>query len=247
MLVANLASGPDGRWSALDGRGLYLELAAARDLYETQLRCELTVRLGVSWRELQGAWADLDGIDPKVNRAFSRRSAEIAAALERSGRSGPHAGRIASATTRPDKDLETPYELLVKEWRERSYRLGVSEARLAAVTGVPGVAPAGDGLGTRGGTSVVGGLLPSSEQDSLEAWARRELGANGVLARDGTCRRSDLVRSRCASLRSGASVADIESDVDALVAAGRVLAVPGDSRAAGASSSLHRADRFLQA
>ncbi len=78
VLVANLASGPDGRWSALDGRGLYLELAAARDLYETQLRCELTVRLGVSWRELQGAWADLDGIDPKVNRAFSRRSAEIA-------------------------------------------------------------------------------------------------------------------------------------------------------------------------
>ena len=132
VLVANLAQGPDGRWSALDGRGLYLELATARDLYETQLRSELTGRLGVSWRELQGAWADIAGIDPKLNRAFSRRSTEIEAALERSGRSGRRARSIAAVTTRPEKDLDTAYERLVADWRERSLRLGTSEGRLAS-------------------------------------------------------------------------------------------------------------------
>ncbi|MGA3216571.1 MAG: MobF family relaxase, partial [Acidimicrobiales bacterium] len=80
VLVANLAPGPDSRWSALDGRGLYLELGTARDLYETQLRAELTARLGVSWRQLQGSWAELAGIDPNVTRAFSRRSGDIEAA-----------------------------------------------------------------------------------------------------------------------------------------------------------------------
>ena len=135
VLVANLAPGPDGRWSALDARGLFLELGTARDLYETQLRSELTGRLGVSWRELQGAWADLAGIDPDVRRAFSRRSAEIETALAQAGQSGPRAARIASVRTRPDKDLGTPYDDLVAVWRERSYRLGVSDARLGAVVG----------------------------------------------------------------------------------------------------------------
>ena len=103
VLVANLAPGPDSRWSALDGRGLYLGFATARDLYETQLRGELTGRLGVSWRELQGAWADLAGIDPNLSRAFSRRSIQIEAALEQSGRSGRRARQIASVKTRPER------------------------------------------------------------------------------------------------------------------------------------------------
>ena len=77
------------------------ELATARDLYETQLRSELTGRLGVSWRELQGAWADIAGIDLRLTRAFSRRSAEIEAVLRQSGRTGRNARNIASAATRP--------------------------------------------------------------------------------------------------------------------------------------------------
>ncbi len=206
VLVANLASGPDGRWSALDARGLFLELGTARDLYETQLRSELTCRLGVSWRELQGAWADLAGIDPGVRRAFSRRSVDIETALEQSGRSGPRAGRIASATTRPDKDLGTPYDELVAIWRERSYRLGVSDARLAAVTG----------------RSPVTG----PERHSSPEWTERTLGERGVAARDGTCTRGDLVRARCASLPSGASVSEVERDVEDLVAEGRVVPIP---------------------
>jgi len=203
VLVANLAPGPDGRWSALDARGLFLEMRTTRYLYETQLRSELTCRLGVSWQELQGSWADLAGIDPKVSRAFSRRSVEIAATLERSGRSGPRAARIASVRTRPEKDLATPYEALTSDWRERSYRLGVSDARLASVVG----------------------RIPHVPADSPDRWAEQALGEHGVAARNGTCRRGELVRSRCASLPYGAAVLEVERDVDWLLADGRVVPV----------------------
>jgi hypothetical protein len=193
---------------------LYLELRTARDLYETQLRSELTRRLGVSWRRLNGAWADLRGIDPVVNRAFSRRSAEIEEALESSGRSGPQAARIASAKTRPAKDLATPYEQLVVAWRERAYALGLSDSRVIAVTG------------RSHATSVIPGAGLDGEQRALESWIERALGDHGVVARDGFCRRSDLVRSRCASLPSGGEVAQVERDVDELVGGGRVICVP---------------------
>jgi len=210
VLVANLAPGPDGRWSALDARGLFLELRTARDLYETQLRFELTRRLGVSWRELQGAWADLAGIDPSVSRAFSRRSADIETALVQAGRSGPRAARIASVRTRPVKDLATPYEELVQDWRERSYRLGVSDGRLASVVG----------------RSPVASLVPADSTNERDRWADRALGEHGAAARDGTCRRGDLVRSRCASLPLGAQVTEVERDVERLLADGLIVPVP---------------------
>ena len=239
VLVANLAPGPDSRWSALDGRGLYLEFATARDLYETQLRGELTGRLGVSWRELQGAWADLAGIDPNLSRAFSRRSIEIEAALEQSGRSGRRARQIASVKTRPEKDLATSYEELVSGWRERSYKLGVSDGRLASVAGrgVPTGGPSGSanaGEGSRPGSG-----RPSKSLSGLpELWASKVLGEHGAVARDGVCRRGELVRSRCASLPFGAPVAEVERDVDALVADGLVVPAPQSSGAF---------DRFLKA
>jgi len=218
VLVANLGPGPDGRWSALDARGLFLELGTARDLYETELRAELTCRLGVSWRELQGAWADLSGIEPTVRRAFSRRSVDIETALEQAGRSGPLAARIASVKTRPEKDLETPYEELVQTWRERSYRLGVSDSRIASVAGRSQVAR--DDPFARA----------EMDADGRRRWADAALGEHGALARDGTCRRSDLIRSRCRSLPLGSAVSDIEREVESLLADGRLVPVPAPER-----------------
>ena len=210
VLVANLAEGPDGRWRALDGRCLYRHLSAAAALYETQLRAELTDRLGVAWRPLRGTWADLAGIDPAVVRAFSRRSAEIAAEMAALGGGDRRIERAVARRTRPAKDLDTPYPVLVERWRERSYRLGVSAGRLDAVTGRSAVRaavrlPAGAG----------------------EDWAAAVLGPGGVLARDGSCRRADLVRARCATLELGGSVAAVERDVDSLVRSGRLVRVPG--------------------
>jgi conjugative relaxase-like TrwC/TraI family protein len=38
VLVANMTRGADGRWSALDGRQLYLQAKTAGTLYQTALR-----------------------------------------------------------------------------------------------------------------------------------------------------------------------------------------------------------------
>lgn len=45
VLVANLGRGPDGRWSALDGRRLYAQARAASFVYQAVLRGELSREL----------------------------------------------------------------------------------------------------------------------------------------------------------------------------------------------------------
>ena len=88
---------------------------------------ELTARLGVSWRELQGAWAELAGIDPNLSPGVlppvgsrSRRLSSNRAI----GTTG-EADRLDEDKT--GKDLATLTRNSCRGWRERSYKLGVSE------------------------------------------------------------------------------------------------------------------------
>lgn len=59
VLVANLVRGGDGRWSALDGRGLYAHAKTAGYLYEARLRAELTRTLGFEWTSVRNGIADV--------------------------------------------------------------------------------------------------------------------------------------------------------------------------------------------
>ena len=79
VVMANLGRGPDGTYTALDGRGLYAHRSAADALYHAQLRHELTTRLGCGmgaaapWtRRRRRASASRPGL------AFSQRAAAIA-------------------------------------------------------------------------------------------------------------------------------------------------------------------------
>ena len=47
-VVANMALGPDGRWTALDARPIYAHAMAAGCLYQAVLRARLTAELGVT-------------------------------------------------------------------------------------------------------------------------------------------------------------------------------------------------------
>jgi conjugative relaxase-like TrwC/TraI family protein len=62
VVVANATRGPDGRWTALDGRELYRHAKTAGYLYQAVLRAELTERLGVEWTEVENGTADLRGV-----------------------------------------------------------------------------------------------------------------------------------------------------------------------------------------
>jgi conjugative relaxase-like TrwC/TraI family protein len=104
VLVANLGRGPDGRWSALDGRRLYAHARAASFLYQATLRAELAAALGVEWSATRAGIAEIDGISSRVLRAFSRRRVEIEASLAEHGTQGPRAAEAAALATRQAKD-----------------------------------------------------------------------------------------------------------------------------------------------
>jgi len=77
VVTGNLTRGPDGRWTALDGRHLYQQARTAGFLYQAVLRQELTERLGVSWQPVENGVADIDGISREVVEQFSQRRREI--------------------------------------------------------------------------------------------------------------------------------------------------------------------------
>jgi conjugative relaxase-like TrwC/TraI family protein len=135
VLVANIVEGVDGRWSALDGRGLYQQAKTAGYLYEAALRARLTAQLGVRWTSVRNGIADVEGVPMNVLRAFSRRRAEVEAELRRRGASSAAAARMATLSTRQRKDYGVVPEQLVGEWRERAARLGFDRAAWRRVVG----------------------------------------------------------------------------------------------------------------
>jgi conjugative relaxase-like TrwC/TraI family protein len=84
VLVANVTRGADGRWSALDGRQLYLQAKTAGTLYQTALRHEVR-QLGLRFVVRDNGTCEIAGVPPQVLRAFSRRRTEIEAHLTERG------------------------------------------------------------------------------------------------------------------------------------------------------------------
>ncbi|MDP9383714.1 MAG: relaxase domain-containing protein [Actinomycetota bacterium] len=73
VVVANATQGPDGRWTALDGRALYGHAKTAGYLYQAELRAELSERLRVRWHPVERGTADVIGVPRGVIEHFSRR------------------------------------------------------------------------------------------------------------------------------------------------------------------------------
>jgi hypothetical protein len=81
LVIANRVQGPDGRWTALDGRDLYRHRLAAKAIYRASYQRELVRTLGVVWtaadrhgnRELQGLPEELVGCSPSGPARGARR------------------------------------------------------------------------------------------------------------------------------------------------------------------------------
>jgi conjugative relaxase-like TrwC/TraI family protein len=136
VLAANLVFAPhDGRWSALDARGLYGWAKTVGYLFEAQLRAELTRRLGVEWSAVTNGIAEIDGIPKEVLRAFSQRRKEIEMHMVERGETGARAAQIATYATRKAKDVEVAAESLFPEWRARAEEIGLDAGCLSDVLG----------------------------------------------------------------------------------------------------------------
>src|SRR5438034_6823209 len=141
VLVANLALGPDGRWSALDGRALYAQSKTAGYLYEAHLRHALVRDLGVEWAPVHNGIADIQGVPAAVLRLFSKRRAEIEAVLAERGQHSPRAAEVATLDTRRAKAHDAEAEVSVERWRDEAAAAGFGRDELASCLGRVEVEP----------------------------------------------------------------------------------------------------------
>jgi conjugative relaxase-like TrwC/TraI family protein len=128
LVIANRVQGPNGRWTALDGRDLYRHRLAADAIYRATYQRELTRTLGVEWtaadshgnRELQGMPQDLV-------RTFSKRTGQIDAELDRLTEDGrertPRLVKWTVKATRKPKQHE-PADTLYGRWRGEAAERG---------------------------------------------------------------------------------------------------------------------------
>jgi conjugative relaxase-like TrwC/TraI family protein len=84
LVIANRVQGPDGRWTALDGRDLYRHRLAADTIYRATYQRELVRTLGVEWTaaDTHGN-RELQGMSEVLIRGFSKRTDQIDLAVER--------------------------------------------------------------------------------------------------------------------------------------------------------------------
>jgi conjugative relaxase-like TrwC/TraI family protein len=128
LVVANRVQGPDGRWTALDGRDLYRHRLAADAIYRANYQRELARTLGVEWtaadtygnRELQGMPEDLV-------RSFSKRTDQIDLELDRLAADGrertPRLVKWTVHATRKAKQQEAA-DTLYGRWRAEAAGCG---------------------------------------------------------------------------------------------------------------------------
>jgi conjugative relaxase-like TrwC/TraI family protein len=142
VVLANLVHAEDGRWSALDQRGLTAHRLAASGVYQAHLRAELVERCGVRWSVAPlavSATAEIDGVSPLVRAEFSSRAAAIRQHRFEHGVHSRAGDRIAWAVTRADKGPSRAFDSLTPEWHRRAVEISGAPLDLGAVLGRPPV------------------------------------------------------------------------------------------------------------
>jgi conjugative relaxase-like TrwC/TraI family protein len=129
LVVANRVQGPDGRWTALDGRDMYRHRLAADAIYRATYQRELSRTLGVEWTAADAHGnRELQGLSEELLRAFSKRSGQIDLEVERLEASGrertPRLVKWAVQATRKPKEKEAA-DTLYGRWRAEAAERGV--------------------------------------------------------------------------------------------------------------------------
>jgi conjugative relaxase-like TrwC/TraI family protein len=140
LVVANRVQGPDGRWTALDGRDLYRHRLAADAIYRATYQRELSRTLGVEWTTADGHGnRELAGMPKELVRSFSKRTDQIDAELDRLVADGrertPRLVKWTVQATRKPKEHEAP-DTLYDRWRQEAAERGVdADTLVRTVTG----------------------------------------------------------------------------------------------------------------
>jgi conjugative relaxase-like TrwC/TraI family protein len=185
VIVANMTRTEDGEWRALAGEAILKTYRlAAGYLYESQLRHELTQRLGVEWAEPIKGMGELAHVSDEAIQAFSTRRRSLVEHMEALGTEGFAAARVAALATRESKEqIDLPR--LREDWLARA---------------------AEHGLGRRELEELVVECARSHDRIESEELGRCLLGPDGLTATSTTFTMPELVRAVAGSLPDGASV-----------------------------------------
>ena len=136
-VIANRVPAPDGRWLALDARGMMVDQRTLSAIYHAGLRAELTRRLGVAWETPEHGIAEIAGIPKPILEEFSRRTSDIDHRVQiKLDRFEAELGRKptvmerwrlereAVLDSRPAKRHGVSLHQLRVEWSDRTFALG---------------------------------------------------------------------------------------------------------------------------
>jgi conjugative relaxase-like TrwC/TraI family protein len=208
LVVANRVQGPDGRWTALDGRDLYRHRLAADAIYRASYQRELSRTLGAEWTPADPHGnRELQGVSEELVRLFSKRTDQIDLEVERLEAEGrertPRLVKWAVHATRKPKEHEAPGTLygrwrteaaerghdpdtLVRQvtGRTREQDLALSERTVAEVfdrlAGPDGLTATASTFARQDVIAAVGGRLAGASRTELEGLADRFLAERAV-------------------------------------------------------------------
>jgi conjugative relaxase-like TrwC/TraI family protein len=224
VLVANLAQGVDGRWSAIDGRAIYDTARTGGAMFQAAMRRELSAALGVEWGPMHEDAAEIAGIPERVLRAFSRRRDEIAEWLDAAGESGSAAAAAAQRSTRQAKQVPADFAAVEAAWHARADELGWGPAQLEQLLASIDPAARTTGYVIEDVTWHAGSQQVSSRSVGFDEWLDSLLETR-VTAHDGTFTRLDLTRAVASMLPASTSIELVETTVQRALASPAIVAV----------------------
>ncbi len=233
VVVANLVHGDDGRWRAVDGRGLYAHAQAAGALYDAVLRHGVSARLGLEWSQKPSLGWELSVVDPVLVGALSSRRAEILADLDRharradrsighvsrdTGMGGDGAAGVAGMRATPSRRARAVAWAATRDPKTTGLSASELRTRWAGVARDvhSSVEPVPEGLTRRAARAEI--------DEHRFATAVYEAGPRGVARRD-------VVRAWAVALPTGAAASSIARCVDALCDWGTAVGVAEPVRA----------------
>jgi conjugative relaxase-like TrwC/TraI family protein len=212
VVAANLARGPDGRFTALHSTMLYRSAKTAGVLYQAHLRALVTERLGLEWGEVHNGAAELAGVQQPVLEHFSKRRHEMLREAQAGGigLGTKAAAESAALATRERKQYGVQTHTWREEVRARAAELGLGVEEITELL-------------QAGSERAVDGLAKRSEVNE------RGLGdhlasAEGLTARSNTFDERPVLQEFASAAAQGALVEEVRAQAGRF--AGRADVIP---------------------
>ena len=128
LMLQNLGLRADGTWGALNEKEIFEWKLALGAVYRAELASEMLKELGFGI-EADREYFRITGIPKELEEEFSKRRAQIEAALSEKGLAGGKAAEVAALDTRKGKEL-LDSEILKEQWTKIAAEHGVTSGTL---------------------------------------------------------------------------------------------------------------------